>query len=272
MLEGLTKYWGFYLVAIPDSTEVGVRDLRTVLDEFPQYLEWVSDLRPVDVGKRATQQTINSQIVSRQLRKVLAARIVVFRAFLQLVIDVDGKLEEKHKRIWLLFQLSDDAVPLSGKRHPFVRMMNCLRLASDEALDTLVERLDSIRHEFLSNSRVILGLDEAQEASRMYPHSFISSYNPDTFRSIIREMVKVFTILPIKLVVSGTGLSMVELRDAMNSGVSKTAGVHLFHELGMFDTWPKLKVFVERYIPASILESESGKRLQQRMREYLQGR
>ena len=28
MLEGLTKYWGFYLVAIPDPTEVVVRDLH----------------------------------------------------------------------------------------------------------------------------------------------------------------------------------------------------------------------------------------------------
>ena len=138
MLEGLTKYWGFYLVAIPDPTEVVVRDLHAVLDEFPLHSEWVSDLGPVNVGKRAAQQAVNSQIVSGQLRKVLAARIVVFRVFLQLVIEVDEKLEEKHKRIWLLFQLSDDAVPFSGKRHPFVRMMSYLRLASDEALDCKV--------------------------------------------------------------------------------------------------------------------------------------
>ena len=272
MLEGLTKYWGFYLVTTPDHTDVGVGDLHSVLDELPLYSQWVSDLTMVDRGERAVQQAVNRLIVSRQLRKVLAARIVVFRLFLQLVIEVDGKLEEKHKRIWLLFQLYNEAVPLSGKRHPFVRMMNCLRLASDEALDTLVERLDSIRHEFLLNSRVILGLDEAQVASRMYPHSFISSDNPDTFRSVIREMVEVFTKFPIKLVVSGTGLSAVEVENATTSGVGKAAPVHVFHELGMFDTWPKLKSFVERYIPASILESKSGKFLQQRMREYLQGR
>ena len=266
------KYWGFYFVAKPDPTGVGIGDLHSVLDELPLYSQWVSDLTMVDRGERAVQQAVNRQIVSGQLRKALAARIVVFRLFLQLVIEVDGKLEEKHKRIWLLFQLDDEAVPFSGNRHPFVRIIDCLGRASDESLDELVKRLNIIGHEFLSNSRVVLGLDEAQVASRMYPHSFISSNNPDTFWSVIREMVNVFTKFPIKLVVSGTGLSAVEVQNAMTSGVGKAAPVHVFHELGMFDTWPKLKSFVERYIPASILESKSGKFLQQRMREYLQGR
>jgi hypothetical protein len=271
MLEGLTKYRGFYLVTTPDPTDVGVGDLHSVLDKLLLYPQWVSDLKMVDTGKRAVQEAVNRQIVSRQLRKVLAARIVVFRLFLQLVIEVDGKLEEKHKRIWLLFQLYNEAVPLSGKRHPFVLMIDCLDRAPDEALDELVKRLDSIRHEFLLGSRVVLGLDDAQQASRMYPHSFIPSNNPNTFRSIIHEIVKVFTKFPIKLVVSGTSLWMVEVQNAMTSGVGKVVPVHLFHELGMFDTWPKLKSFVERYIPAHILESKSGKCLQQRMREYLQG-
>jgi hypothetical protein len=58
----------------------------------------------------------------------------------------------------------------------------------------------------------------------------------------------------------------------MASGVSKPGAVMLFHQLGMFDTWPKLKPFLERYIPASILETPSGYRLQVRIREYLLGR
>jgi hypothetical protein len=272
MLEGLTKYWGFYLVASVGVTGVGVRDLQEVLDEFPQNTEWVSDLKTIDKGKRAAQQAVNSRVVSKHLRKVLAARIVVFQFFLQLAIEVDGKLQEKHKHIWLLFQLSDEAVPHSGKRHPFLRIISCLRRASDEALDALVKRLYSIRHNFLSDSRFVLGLDEAQQALRMYPHSFISFTNPDIFQSIIREVFKVTTRLPIKLVVSGSRLSLAEVEDTMASRVSKRAAVHLFHKLGMFDTLPKLKSFLERYIPASILESESGKCLQQRMQEYLQER
>jgi hypothetical protein len=273
-LEGLTKYWGFYLVAAPDVSGVGVRDLRNALNDVTQYSDWQSDLEKVDAGKRARQHEVNSQIASKQLQKVLAARIVVFQLFLKLATEVHGSLQEKHKRIWLFFQLSDELPPFSGL-HPFVRIIrNCLRYASDAALDTLVGRLNDIRCDVLPRSHFVLGLDEAQHASRLYPRSFISSTKPDEFRSIIREMVNVFTELPIKLIVSGTGVSLPEFEVAMASGVSKPTGaaVQLFHNLGMFDTWEKLKAFLERYIPASIFKSRSGQRLQLRMREYLQGR
>jgi hypothetical protein len=150
--------------------------------------------------------------------------------------------------------------------------MKILSRALSSALDILVERFVGIRRKYLP-SHFIFGLDEAQQASRMYPRSFISSRDPNTFRSIIREVADLFTNLPIKLIVSGTGLSLEEVQDSMASGVSKANNaVHLFHELGMFDTWRKLESFLKRYIPASTLDSESGRHLKPRMREYLQGR
>ena len=150
--------------------------------------------------------------------------------------------------------------------------MNCTRSASDDALNVLIGCLNDIFCDVLNDPHFILGLDEAQQASRLYPHSFISSTDAATTRSIIREVAKVFIKLPIKLVVSGTGLSLQELNDAMASGVSKPAPVELFHNLGMFDTWQDVKLFVDRYIPAYIFESNSRRHLQQQMREYLLGR
>jgi len=182
-------------------------------------------------------------------------------------------LQEKHKRIWLSFQLPNELVPLSGISHPFIRVIRCLRRASNGALDVLVERFNDILCEYLPHSHFILGLDGAQWASRLYPRCFISSTNPDKFQSIIREVVKVFTKPPIKLIVSSIGLPLAELEDAMAFRVSNPAeAVQLFHNLGMYDTWPKLKSFLERYVPASIFESRSGYRLQQRIWEYLEGR
>jgi hypothetical protein len=271
MLEALTKYWGFYLVAIPDINGVGVRDFQDALNEVPQYLGWVSDLQNLDVRERADQEVVNSQIASKHLKKVLAARIVVFQLFLQTVIQVHGTLQEKHKRIWLLFQLSDQLFPKSGL-HPFVQIFNCLHHASSKALDALVNRLHDIIRDFLVDPHFILGLDKAQQASRMYPCSFISSNELNTAQSIICEVVKVFTKLPIKLIVSGTGVSLQDLQGTMASGVSKSDAVELFHKLGMFDTWPKLKSFVDIYIPPHIFNSSSGHHLEQRMKEYLQGR
>ena len=272
MLEGLTKYWGFYFVATPDINGVGNCDLRDALDAIADYSEWESDLERLNPKERVTQQKVNRQIASRHLRRALAARVVVFELFLQVAKEVDGSLQEKHKRIWLLFQISDNLVPSARNFHPFVRIM-CLKCASSEALDDLLDRFGDILRDYLSNSHFIVGLDEAQWASRKYLRPFISSHNPVIFRSIIREITVVLTKLPIKLVLSGTGLSLEEVQDSIASGVSKLHNaVKVVHELGMFDTWEKLKPFLQRYIPASILYSDSGEHLQQRMRDYLQGR
>jgi hypothetical protein len=243
------------------------------LDEVVWYEDWVSDLHTLPPEQRADQSLLNSLIFSKRLRKVLAARIVVFQLFLELAIVVDGNLQEKHKRIWLFFQLSDHLGPHSSTLHPFLQIIGkCLRHASNEALDILVERLDDIRGKYLPALQFIFGLDEAQWAARLYPYSFISYSGVLVYRSIIREIVRVFTKSPIKLVVSGTGLSLAELEDTMASGVSKPGCVKVFHQLGMFDTWPQLKSFIKRYIPAFILETNSGYRLQQRIQEYLMGR
>jgi hypothetical protein len=273
MLEGLTKYWGFYIVAALDDNGVGVRDLPDALDDIAQYNGWQTDLKSLPLEDRANQNDCNSLIASRQLLKVLAARIAVFELFLDVAIQVDGELQEKHKRIWLLFQLSDELMSYTT-HHPFVRIIrNCLHNASDDALQALVNRLDDIRFKYMPRSRFIFGLDEAQRATRSYPNSFVSSSTPTQFRSIVREIAKVFNRSAVKLVVSGTGLSVEDLREAISSGVSKpTEAVVLFHDLGMFDTWPKLKAFLDRYIPTSLLDSDSGLYLQKRIREYLLGR
>jgi len=198
---------------------------------------------------------------------------VVFQFFLQVAIQIDGCLQEKHKRIWLLFQLFDQLNPQRGGLHPIIQIINKLRNASDDALDDLINRLHGINNDYFPSSRPILAIDEAQWATRLYPCSGMSSSSPGSFRSIIREMVKAFTKAPVKLVVSGTGVSLADLEDNVASGVGKPPHtVKVFHELGMFDTWPKLMNFFGRYVPASFLENSSGYRLQQRMREYLLGR
>src|SRR5258708_4517081 len=120
-MEGLTKYWGFYFVTIPDPNGVGVRDLHVTLERVSGYEEWTADIRSLPPLERARQSEINSLIASKHLRKLLAARIVVFQLFLELAIEVDGKILEKHKRIWLLFQLSDRLGGLHG--HPFVQII-----------------------------------------------------------------------------------------------------------------------------------------------------
>ena len=89
-MEGLTKFWGFYFVAVPDANGVGVRDFKDALNNVATYEEWKANLDTLHPAERTSQSELNSQIASKQFLKVLAARIVVFRLFLELAIMVDG--------------------------------------------------------------------------------------------------------------------------------------------------------------------------------------
>jgi hypothetical protein len=142
-------------------------------------------------------------------------------------------------------------------------MKNCLPNASPAALERLINRLPDIRKEYSLGSSFIL-------AARSFPCCFLSS-NSKRYHSIIREIAQVFTGQKASLVVSGTGLSLEDQQKTLASGVSKP-GISMFHELGMFDTWAKLKTFIENYLPTHFLQSPSGHRLQKRMQEYLLGR
>ena len=77
-MESLTKFWGFYFVAVPDANGVGVQDLRDTLLGVARYYEWVPDLRPLSPQKRVIQSQLNSRIASHLFKKALAARLMVF--------------------------------------------------------------------------------------------------------------------------------------------------------------------------------------------------
>ncbi|KAK2464890.1 hypothetical protein APHAL10511_002966 [Amanita phalloides] len=177
----LSKYWGFYLVATLDTNDVGIQDLQDALGLVTHYQEWVPNLKQIPAEKCATQDKINNQIASRAFQRVLAVWIVVFQLFLQVVIQVDGYLQEKHKHIWLFFQLFNPD-PQGGGLHPFIQIINKLHNASNDALDSaLVNHLSDIIGKYFPHSWLILGLDKAQWAARLHPYSGISSSNPRAF-------------------------------------------------------------------------------------------
>jgi hypothetical protein len=157
ILESLTKYWGFYFVVFPHGNGIGIQDLEKALEELPPNDCWKTDPHNVDDNGECQA---NSWIVTRAAKKVLAARIVAFQLFLELVIKVDKKLEEKHKCSWLFFQLSNPQVDASNT-HPIVQIMkNCLHQASNDALDKLMQHLDLIREKYIPLTHFIVGMDE----------------------------------------------------------------------------------------------------------------
>ncbi|KAF8522941.1 hypothetical protein BU17DRAFT_86519 [Hysterangium stoloniferum] len=273
ILEGLTKYWGFYFVSVQDSNGVGVKDLEEALDDIGCYEDWVNDLNPFEVQVRYKISNSNIQISRREIQKVLASRVVVFESFLRLVIDRDGSLRPEHRRMWLLFQLSS-RLPGPQTLHPFVQMKNCLDLASGGVLRELISGLCTIHSRHFPTSEFIMALDEAQHVAQLYRYPFISSSSPKIFRSVLQEIVEVFLRLSVKVIVSGTGLSLGEVEDTLlSSSVGKPSSrFETFVDLGMSNDPLKLDATFRQYMPPSFLESESGKYLQERIREYFLGR
>ena len=61
----------------PDINRIGIPDLADALAKMAQDRRRVSDLRGLSPDKRAGQNDLNSRIAWKQLRTILAARIVV---------------------------------------------------------------------------------------------------------------------------------------------------------------------------------------------------
>ncbi len=273
ILEGLIKHWGLYFVAARDENEVGVDDLENALTDIGYYEDWTDDLRSFEGPAQLEREKSNIHISNRAVKKVLAARLVVFELFLHLAEARDCIILPEHRRVWLLFQLCNP-LPGFGTPHPFITMKMCLDRASDRALTLLINDFARVHRRYLPrSSNFFITLDEAQVANRLNRFSFLSSSNRTKSRSVLREIVKVFSVLVSRIVVSGTGLSLEDVENDLTSGVAKPLGrFKTFVDFGMLDDPLKLGATLRKYIPPSILESDSGKSLQLRIREYLPGR
>ena len=257
-----------------DVQKVGVSDMAKALDSMPTYEGWTHNLKSVPIENRQAFELTNRTIASRVLQKVFAARTVVFELFLELCKELDGGLTERHKLMWLMFQLSESLVPGANYRHPFNYVINeGLVGASTDTLSKVIDRrLEGISQK-LQTKYIVYVIDEAQQAARRYPSAFMSS-DGRTMRSALREITRVAVQGPIKLVLSGTGLSLEEAESVLASGISKprTQDFQPVHNLGGFDNWTSLEPFMRRYVPDFVLDSRSGQHLQHRIRQYLLGR
>jgi hypothetical protein len=263
-----------------DTNRVGVGDMQAALSAVSNYPDWTGDLRHCAADRRHILEESNRAIATKVLMKMLAARVVVFELFLKLAVELDGRLQKKHKLAWLMFQLSNVLNPSDRSRHPFIQVnVDCLGGAAPEALQTLVGRLEAIRTRYFRDAPdFFFVFDEAQVAAESSPHAFISSIDGAKYRSKLREVIRVsadLNIPTIKFIVSGTGLFLETINEVLASGVGKPAtdgGFDLFHDVGSFGTEESQRAYLDRYVPQSVLTSSSGHILCRRMRSWLLGR
>ena len=242
---------------------------------------WVPDIfRDCDPAGVQGPDSVNRAIAFRQISKVLLARWVVFKTF----IDVANQLEREGVNLdniqqdWLLFQI----LLLVGinDMNPFLALISlALSCVHPEVLDALRASL---------NPSIVLGpafkgpffyvIDEAQVAGRQYMGAFADqecTNKRPVLRPIIQCMMEQARPNFIKVIISGTGFSLGLFEELMASGVGKDSSESEFdvvHGTGDFSEPDTQLNYISRYLPPSFLASESGTHLKARVYGWLRGR
>ena len=269
LLEGLLKNWGFYFTARCHPDGVGSQDLGTIVDGLAEHLQDLTD----SSEKRAIEQnTSNAIAASRAFLGVLFTRVMIFHTFLLSAQQQPGGITESTKRAWLLLQLSPFAFFMTDKFFGETRLH--MRHRSSEDLCTLlISELDSVRR-ILGVTPLFIVIDEAQALAHQYSQYFCSSNNPRSPRPVIRNLVEVWSQHVRNMIISGTGLSMKSLEDALHSVIAKDrrGGTVPVTDLGAFESDVNQRAYFKRYLPPRFLTTQSGERLASRIVFWLHGR
>ncbi|KIM32624.1 hypothetical protein M408DRAFT_20008 [Serendipita vermifera MAFF 305830] len=242
--------------------------------------QWISDIfESRDPDKVSNANTSNEGIVFNRISKVLLARRIVFRAFIEesRVLN-DGALHEQIKLDWLLLQI----LPLVHveDKDPFTALIHsCLIGATDGHLDSLNFGLapTSVLGSAFNPTvdKFFHVLDEAQVAGKQYMGAFADA-DGEVPRSVLSPIVRHLTTLDdplVRVIVSGTGFSLEQFKNVLGSGVSKGEDPwDLEHTTGDFTDQNLQLAYISRYLPPSFLLSSSGEILKTRMYEWLRGR
>ncbi|XP_006457031.1 hypothetical protein AGABI2DRAFT_122905 [Agaricus bisporus var. bisporus H97] len=285
LFEGLCQNWGFYFTSLVDSSQLGSSDVQKSIQAYiPHSFRFHFNLPSPNSNNYATALRRNRCIARRIFRRVLLARLIIFTLFaekMDLCRDPHSSFDEYKKR-WLLLQV----LPQLG--HPktwdiFDKLASLLSTASDNwvtsssqsYLERARELSASEQEGFQEQTPFFCVLDEAQYAATQHTDSFRSDQN-DCSRPILREIVRAWEEQScgqgVFMVVAGTGISKDVVDSAMTSAIMKDSRYRWCSDTGAFDTPETQRQYLTEYLPKSLVQSESGMRLLDRLWYWLHGR
>lgn len=260
---------------------IGLQDLESMVGTMRSIRGWTRNIFKGQSSAETIREAndINEEIAFNRLLKVLLARWVVFRTFVEIArAENSGNLHESFKHDWLLLQI----LPLVviNDKDPFIGLMNAAFVGAPT--DVLEELLKSLTPTTVLGSAYnstrdsfFYVLDEAQVAGKLYMGAFSDS-SSTTPRPVLRPIIRAWASLSIqniKFIVSGTGFSHSLFTTVLTSGVGKeSAGWDVVHTTGDFTNRSDQESYISRYLSAAFLSSPSGCNLVTRMHDWLRGR
>ncbi|KAL1744403.1 hypothetical protein HDZ31DRAFT_38785 [Schizophyllum fasciatum] len=254
LYEGLSRYWGLYLTAKLDSSRLG----STSVDFVTCFGLRLSDsLTALPHPSAPNYMAIH----------VLLSYALVMRAFLQLACSTG--LQDAHKARWLQCQVQ--AVKL-GAQDPFRAIASALIEASDDFVDhTLAEVISDIRGR-LQDAPLFVTLDESQALGHEEgeDNSIYGLPSRDA-RPYLRQLILAWRGRPgLSLIIAGTELPKDILQEEpleMECGQYRWCSA-----TGGFDEEGANHRYLQRYLPPTFVQSQTGKRLLTRLGRWLRGR
>ncbi|KAH9964718.1 hypothetical protein BGW80DRAFT_1347450 [Lactifluus volemus] len=281
LFEGLCRNWGFYFVAQQDmDNRIGVQDLEMMINRMKSSPGWVGNIFKDENFQDAKVR--NEEIAEYRLNKVLLARWIVFRTFIQVARERNrGKLPDTIKRDWLFFQILPDIH--IGDTHPFIALIEkCLVGVSTSFLKEMLSEhrpFEVLGPAFGHHGTFFYILDESQAAGEnakglMGAFADANGANP---RPVLRPIVQAWIVATpwspdLKIIISGTGFSLSLIENVFNSGLGRRPTWEMVSTIGDFTDREIQRSYVARYIPPTFLQSNSGTVLLSRMFKWLRGR
>ncbi|KAH7098594.1 hypothetical protein BKA62DRAFT_773282 [Auriculariales sp. MPI-PUGE-AT-0066] len=257
VFEVLSRTWGLYFTcASNQQTPYGSPDLHFVL----------GFLRGTRLTGHPTTWSqplaANIERARREFHTIIAARLLVFRLFCDLVQSLNVE-EQVARQRWLLLQLRSNIIFDTPDDDIFDR----LRIGVSLLQPAVVEQELATLISSCAFPLAIIALDEANVASGMHQASYALS-DRKTHAPMLWEVVRCFSssFPSQRVVVSGTRIDMNVVRDAIKSGTSNQSRVCAFCELGSFDTIERTRHYVHHFL------GPLNKGQVARMHSWLQGR
>ncbi|EEB94660.1 hypothetical protein MPER_06490 [Moniliophthora perniciosa FA553] len=278
VLEGLTRFWGLYVTCQEDQF-LGSQDLSTGMESLKHKLNAVENDQQLGL------LLANQQAAGRKLTEVLFSRIVIMEYFTSFIKDTT--ITNEHRLHWLYLQVCPSLLDRDNESADIFHDLTMVLEYADLDISQMKYTLSLSLFNICSNLRLedddadlYIVIDEAQTAVKKYGTSF-RSQDYKIPRPILRELVVNWArLIPdtgrramkATYIITGTGIDMELIRDALSSTTCKSDKVYKVSHSGIFDTAASQQHYAVPFFPAEIARSVGGKVLLERMFYWLRGR
>ncbi|KAF8521967.1 hypothetical protein BU17DRAFT_64689 [Hysterangium stoloniferum] len=248
-------------------------------DDFTVATKMLEDMSTWKTGGSDEHQN-NAKAADRIFAMLLFVRIFVLKELVKrLPLNIDPMVA---RRRWVLVQVLPPRFERKDEDF-FAKILGAIRRADT---NIMLDLINSTKKEFMTKRKdlfpagistpLFVVIDEAQVAADHLKGCFRSSTGPD-LRPILHEMYRFFLYSKIftGIILSGTGLSMKMVEEAVGSVAAKQSGKitrpRVFTDVGRFASGDSSQEdYIRRYLTLS--ENDSDRRLLERMLYWLSGR